>query len=385
MAERKKPSSKKSASGTPGSAPAKRSAFSSDEVSSRIKAAAKHIAETPASMRLVQALELEGIRNPLVIVGPQHLRVKRLAAFARDTLLPQSSKQSLAAYFGPEISTAKGAEKVVESLESASLFSSAQIIVIYDADAIKAAPGEPILEALKKGSSQTLLILTAASLEGKSTFIADAAALGTAVRMEMLEGQALKRWIEKEAVRAGAKGGIAPDAAELLARCYGEDLSSLAQEIAKLSLLTVGDTPIRRTLIEQVSLRMPEFTTFQLIGEIARKNVVGSVMLANEIVEQGMHPLQVASFLSRCVRTMLAHKDAGPQFRESFGTDLGNAWIWRNLSSSANMFSLAELKNCVAVLGDLDWRLKSSGFQPPFTLSLAVQQMASRSFAGNLA
>ena len=52
--------------------------------------------------------------------------------------------------------------------------------------------------------------------------------------------------------------------------------------------------------------------------------------------------------------------------------------IVRQLGTSNNAFTAAELSSAIKRLTKLDFQLKDSGFPAPLALSLAVQQIASR-------
>ena len=342
-----------------------------EELLRRLKLAAE---PTSRGVPILKALAEQGIPAPLVFLSTQHLRVKRLVSWLRENLFAPGSS-GFSTYFGGDLSSAQSADAICADLISLSLFTKSQLIVVYEADKIKAPAQKPLTDAIGRTSETALLILASEALNQKSTVLQEAAARGTVVELSELSGNQLERWIDKEVQRAGIASGINADARQLLITCYGGDISRLAPEIEKLSLLIVPGEPITKSLVEAISLRNPEVTSFELVRQMAAKNPLRSVSLANDLLLQGLHPLQVNAFLSRAFRTLLAQKERGSSV---IASELNNPWFTRQLGSSLNNFTVGELNHAVRMLTKLDFQLKDSGLPSPLALSMAVQGIAAR-------
>jgi len=326
------------------------------------------------SRAVAEVLSNVGITTPLVLLSEQHVRVKRLISWLRENLF-EDSNSGYAAYFGGDLSNIQHAEHINSALLSLSLFSKNELIVVYEAEKIKLPAQKSMVEALPRRTNSALLVLCAASINQKSPLLLEAAALGTVVELVELTGAALDKWLEKEVLRVGIASGIQPEAKQLLTESYGGDVSRLASEIEKLSLLSVPGEKINRKLVEAISLKNPEVTSFELVRQVAAKNPLYAVSLVNDLVAQGLHPLQVNAFLSRAFRVLLANKDTGGV---ALHPDLSNPWFLKQLSSSLRNFSVSELTDVIERLGRLDFQLKDSSIPPPLALSLAVQEIAAR-------
>lgn len=310
--------------------------------------------------------EAHGIGNPLAIVGEEPLRVKRLVEYFRDNFFA-SDHVSSRVVFGSELSSAKKVKELQLSLISTSLFSKSELIVLFGADEIKAAAAKPLIEFLKAHKTlSSFLVMTARKKKSKLLEMAR-----TSVTVDELEGNKLGRWIEKEAKRAGA-AGIESDAIKALVQCYGNDLLTLSQELAKLSLLSEGK--LNKELVLEMATKRPERTSFELLTQIAAKKIPQALHLTEELLRQGVHPLQLNAFLSKAFRTMLLARSSRPAAKEleGLGKDLMNPWFMKRLPSER--FTETCLQRCLNILAKLDFQLKDGNDSTP--LLSAIAQLA---------
>ncbi len=346
--------------------------YSPDSLMKQLKAAAERLSQQP-SADPIACLAANKVRSPIILTGSQHIRVKRLVDWLREKFF-SAQTASFSSYFSTELTSEGSLRHIKNSLGSMSLLSRAQLLVLYDADKIKAALAHTVLQAIEEGYGNTLLLLTASSFNQKSVLISKLVQDGTLVQFTDLDQHSLQRWIEKEVQRWNASGGIELEAIALLIKTYGSDVCALAQEISKLALLCPAGEKISRRLVEQISLRSPEANSFALIAELARKNAPACVALCRLLVEQGLHPLQVNAFLSKSIRTLLAQGAA------NIPPDLHNPWFLRNLSPAARAFSKDELQKALDLLSKLDFNLKDSKLPDQLVLANTVQRIALRAF-----
>lgn len=324
------------------------------------------------------------VHSPVCICGKEPLRIKRLLDWLKKQIFFSEGQSNTTVFFGSEINSGSQVSRLRDAVLNFSLFSSVQLVIIYNADKIKAAQAKDIASFLRSPSPASFVIITAESASAKpgglTALLADSM---TVVEIAELEGNNLKRWIEKEALHLGA-AGIDQEAIEALERSYGSDVSRLSQELSKLALLAQKDETISKRLVERTSFQTPEHSSFELLNQIARKNVALSLTLAREIVDQGQHPLQLASFLSRSLRILLALKTSVQGGAESdLPSELANPWFARHLRPLLPLFTPEELKTALELLKMLDLRLKSSGLPGPTVLASFVQRLASRDLSKN--
>ncbi|MCC6221148.1 MAG: DNA polymerase III subunit delta [Deltaproteobacteria bacterium] len=345
--------------------------ISSDKFLSLLKST-QNLSDSSALKRLENA----GIVSPLIFLGGEDLRIKRLTDWICTKLFGNDSQvQRISA---EQITSNKNVEPLIESLRSPSLFCDEDIIVISNAEQIKANIAKPLAEAILKRLTSTFVVVVTASLNQKTPlpyYLSKAS--GTLVEFSELKGQRLIDWITKEALRHNETFGIAPDAALLISQCYGNDLWIISHELEKLSLSLDKKETISLAMVEESLLQGPERTSFELITQIAKKHLTASIDLTHALMNQGLHPLQISAFLSRAFRTLIAIKENETKHLSICQT-LSNPWFMRNIQANLSAFSFAELVNSLKIISDLDFRLKSTGLPDELLTSLAIKRLTLR-------
>ena len=339
-----------------------------------IDAIKKAVSTNSEQIAATDIIKLAHLSSPLILSGKEHLRIKRLVNWLKDSLkLPANSVQT---YFGSELSTERSLTPIIESLNSFSLFSKFQLIVIYNADDLKANISKSLITPLQQQNATAFVILTAEAINQKTSLLNELSKSSKVYEIKELDDAKLRDWIVAEVKKSGIKGGITPEAVTVLAASYGNDISALSQEIAKLALMVEPTEKLNHELVIQISGRSPTRQSFELLNQIASKNVINATFLAQELEEQGFHPLQLSAFLSRCFRTMLAFKSAGSS--SALGGELANAWFLRNLQQALKAFSLEELKHALGHIKDFDFKLKSLSLPDEINLSILIRNLTTR-------
>lgn len=330
---------------------------------------------------VVKLLEEAGVHSPIILVGTQQVRIRRTIDWLRASFF-SGDQGAHSSYFGQDLQSAASVKGIIEAITSPSLFSPTQFSVVYEADKIKAAAAKPLVEALKIKSSSCLLLLTCEKFNSRHHFFSKLPKQRSLVEFKDLSPNKLKKWIAKEVSLSGNEAGIESQAADLLMKCYGSDVTALSREILKLCLLCEPGERIEVEDVKNLSMQSAEVTSFELLQQIAKKNAAASSSLVTDLVHQGFHPLQLSSFLSRCIRTLLANQGRAVANEEDSGiaAELSNAWFIRNLGSASRLFSKSELRESLELLKELDSKLKDSGLPPELNLSIAVQRMTARKF-----
>ncbi len=352
--------------------------LSPEDLIKSLKSAANSPADKPD---VLKALEDAGIPSPIILVGTQQVRIRRTIDWLRDSFF-SGNQSAVSSYFGQDLQSSTSVKGIINAITSPSLFSPTQFSVVYEADKIKAAAAKPLVEALSIKNSSCLLALTCEKFNSRHHFFAKLPKQRSIVEFKDLSPAKLKKWIAKEVSLSGNQAGIESSAADILIQCYGSDVTALSREILKLCLLCAPGQRIEAKDVESLSMRSPEVTSFELLQQIAKKNPAATTSLVGDLVDQGFHPLQLSSFLSRCIRTLLANHGRAAANEEDSGiaAELSNAWFIRNLGAANRMFSKTELRESLELLKELDAKLKDSGLPAELNLNIAVQRMTARSF-----
>lgn len=166
---------------------------------------------------------------------------------------------------------------------------------------------DEIVRYLAAPNPTTLLVLVVAAGEEPD---ADILRASTAVAVDALSAERVPRWLQHRASTLGVT--LAEDAAQLLRKAVGDDLSALSRELEKLAALTAGTG--RAVTGEDVSnlvgVRRGE-TVFDLVEAALERQAARAAQLVEPVLEQaGMSGVKILSLLgSHLVGTALARAD----------------------------------------------------------------------------
>jgi len=326
---------------------------------------------------LLNLLSKEGIKSPIVICSEEHTRVKRLndwfvANFFKD------QKELVSSYFGSELTNQAKVNSILSTLANPSLFAPLQLVIIHSVDSLKLALLKTLLEAVTQ-SNTTLTIFTVTSTNEVSKLQKDLAKHGSIVELPKLGPAQVKRFIVNDIKKLGAK--IENDALELLVSYLGNNISELEKALEKLCLLVGPQETITSALVKTLSFSAKDISSFELVKQLGKKNIFAAVDISKSLFNQGLHPLQILSFLSRSFRILLALKEKNNNAAHKVHTELSNPWFVRQLSPLLNYFTTHDLISSIDLLKGLDFSLKDANVGDEAVFSIAMQRLAGRSFA----
>ena len=112
-----------------------------------------------------------------------------------------------------------------------------------------------------------------------------------------------------------------------------------------------------------------EANSFELFYAIANKKVEKAQELLLTIFRQGMHPLQINSFLGRCFRTLVS---------QSGSKELSNPWFAGKVRPYSRGYNERSLRQALKIIASLDFALKDSGLSAEDTMQNAVLKLSLR-------
>src|SRR5213083_1379557 len=166
---------------------------------------------------------------------------------------------------------------------------------------------DEVVRYLASPNPTTLLVLVVAAGEEPDADIVRAA---TAVELEPLSAERVPRWMHHRATTLGIT--LAAEAAELLLKAVGNDLTTLSRELEKLASLTAGTgRPVTAEDVSSlVGVRRGE-TVFDLVEAALGRQVARAAHLVEPVLEQaGMSGVKILSLLgTHLVGTALARAE----------------------------------------------------------------------------
>ena len=166
---------------------------------------------------------------------------------------------------------------------------------------------DEVVRYLAAPNPTTVLVLVVAAGEEPDPDFVRASA---SVDMEPLAAERVPRWMQHRATTLGIT--LAPDAAELLVKAVGNDLTTISRELLELAELAGGtDRPVTaEDVTSLVGVHRGE-TVFDLVDAALERRVARAAQLVEPVLEQaGMSGVKIVSLLgTHLVGTALARSE----------------------------------------------------------------------------
>ncbi len=264
-------------------------------------------------------------------------------------------------------------DEVLESASTVPMFSSGKIVVVKNAEKLKAKELEAIEPYLDSPSPSSTLILIFS--DGKAPKIKRKKGLAR-FDFSIQKGNTTSAVIE-EAQSLGLK--ISPRAAQTLISLVGEDLQELNNELIKLSLYRKGGA-IEIEDIEEHIRKTQYGDVFALINAISKKSRKEAQKALMDLEAQGEEPLSVLSRLIWRFRLIWKAKELSDQ-------KVPKAEILKELKISQGAFyylsqdtvkySYKDISRIMGLLLECDKKLKMSYVPRNYHLTNLVAQLCS--------
>ncbi|MFH1654510.1 MAG: DNA polymerase III subunit delta [Pseudomonadota bacterium] len=307
---------------------------------------------------LSRELEAGRVASIYLLVGEERFLADRSIEMIRGKLSQsQSSELSSLSLTGKEVK----ANRVVEALNSMSLLGGTNTVIIRDGEKVSSNVLNDLIEYIEHPNPNSLLIIQAVKLDGRSRFVKEAQKSGTVIECKPLYQNKLPYWVSIEAKRF--KKRIAQDASEYLSEIVGSDLGQLSQSLERLSYY-IGERPmIELKDVEEVISETSQKSIFDLTDALGGKAWEGMLKLLNNLIENNQVPLMILSMIARHFRILVKAKELTKRriTSQEAASYLGvhPFFVERYLGQAKN-FTSQELKDVFFNLSQADRKLKSS-------------------------
>ncbi|MCL2754313.1 MAG: DNA polymerase III subunit delta [Oscillospiraceae bacterium] len=212
---------------------------------------------------------------------------------------------------------------------------------------------------VKKAKTKKLI----AAIEGdKNKHVKGKAA--AILHFEKLTEAKIAESIEGRAAKAGCS--ISRANAVYLSQLCLRDYTLIVSELAKLCAYCGYSGEITRKAIDLFTTRQLESVVFALAGEITAKRGANAMKLLDELLTQGNAPVMIVATLSMTfvdlyrakIATATSKREA--DIARDFAYAANRTWGISKAVSAAARLSAGKLRECVCVLCDADFKLKSS-------------------------
>jgi len=172
--------------------------------------------------------------------------------------------------------------------------------------------GEKLLQLLSSGlPEKTHLILTAHAVDKRKPLFKKIEEIGVVLAFSQPKGEKERRLLFMEIAGEFLQGKgktLSPTAWEVLYDRLGTDLESLRQNLEKLITYSGERSVIEETDVTQIVGKVREETIFDLTNALGERALQSTLVILNELLRKGTHPLVILKMLIRELRLILYAK-----------------------------------------------------------------------------
>jgi len=285
----------------------------------------------------------------MTLTGANTLLWRRELKQVTDSFIDEQGDLALEKIDGEEASF----ERIQEALTSAPFLASKKMVVLRTPSANK--QFSEGAESLFKGMPEsTELVIVEPKLDKRLAYYKLLKKETDFKEFTELDVQGLANWLAATAKQKG--GSLNLGDARYLVERVGQNQQMLSNELDKL--LTY-DSNINRTSIDLLTDSAPQSTIFELIEAAFSGNTKRALKLYTEQRALKVEPQQIISMLSWQLNVIAVLKTAGDRSIDEIAREAKlNPFVLRKSSSIANKLSLADLKEQVSSLNQIDLRSK---------------------------
>lgn len=251
-----------------------------------------------------------------------------------------------------------GADAIFNECATPAFFGDGKAVIVHEAELL---PTDKIKDYLADPADSTVLLLLSEKNKGKfSQAVEKLFTEHGEVRMfwEMFEDR-LEQWAEKKATQYGMTK-VPGLGAQLVERC-GRSAQLIEQAIQILAN-NFGDRPFTLQEAEGIVGTVRETTVFSFVDALFFRKAAPAIAAARELAGEGESPLLFLTMAQRQLELLWRHAAARRTGRPLSAASLGLVeTAFRSLSQMAGRWDIPALARAGAILGRLEFQLKSLG------------------------
>ncbi len=322
------------------------------------------------SEEFTDEISLGDIKPVYIFTGDQIHLIDKALGELRLKVLGKEDDMNYVTFHGDSAS----GEVILENVSTMPMFSSGKIIVVKNAEKLKAKDLTPIETYMESPSPSATLVMIFS--DGKAPKIKKKKL--PRYDFSLQKGNTVSA-VRQEAQNLGFN--ISPKAAQTLISLVGEDLQELNNELIKLSLYrSQGDT-IEIEDIENHTRKAQFGDVFALINAISKKSKKEAHKALIDLEEQGEEPLSVLSRLIWRFRLIWKAKELSDQIipKAEILKELNiSQGAFYYLSQDLKKYSYDDISRIMGLLNDCDKKLKMSYVPRDYHLTKLVVQLCTK-------
>jgi DNA polymerase-3 subunit delta len=253
---------------------------------------------------LERELRAQTIHPVYLILGPEDYQCRQAIELLKQSLLnPESFAFDCAEFVAGEAP----ADQIIEAVNTFPMVSKRRVVLVTQAQKLKDAEQDFLLNSLKSLSSRSTLILFADELDRRKKFYKGLRDAACVAEFPYLKGPALERWAEAYSNKKGYR--VSPAAIRKIVELSGSDLQSVAMELEKVLLFAGKDKQVPDSAVDDLVRESRQQSIFELINAVGRHDRSSALKSLANLVSMGEHPLVIVTMMARhCRQTLIAQE-----------------------------------------------------------------------------
>lgn len=328
-----------------------------------------------------KSIKNNDIKSVYVFGGvEQHIKNSALQTL-RSKLLPEGFEQLNESIFEGAVSAAE----VIESAETLPLMCDKRLVVVKDWALMssgkarsEAEDTEQMIGWLKNVPESCCMVLYFTEQpDTRKKLSREIKNSVEWVQFDLLSDADLLKWCARTLKTDGKQ--IEPAAVEQLTFMAGRSLTTLTQELGKLSAYIGGRTLITPEDVEKVVTPSTECTVFQMIDCVLRRQSAQAQMLLKNMLENGESRIGALAMLTRQLR-MLTHirlmRSQGMTLQEIERKLSLNHYAASRAARQAGQFTVESLEEGYRLCVETDYAIKSGRMRDAAALDMLMLQLS---------
>lgn len=310
----------------------------------------------------------------------QHVKNSALQTL-RGTLLPEGFEQLNESIFEGAVP----AGEIIESAETLPLMCDQRLVVVKDWTLMssgkaknEAEDTEQMVQWVKNIPESCCMVLYFTEQpDSRKKLCKELKNAAEWVQFDLLSDSDLLKWCSRALKTEGKQ--IEPDAVEQLTFMAGRSLTTLTQELSKLSAYIGSRTIITPEDVEKVVTPSTECTVFQMIDCVLRRQSAQAQMLLKNMLENGESRIGALAMLTRQLR-MLTHirlmRAQGMTLQEIERKLSLNHYAASRAAKQAGQFTAESLQEGYRACVETDYNIKSGRMRDAAALDMLMLRLA---------
>jgi len=309
---------------------------------------------------IVSDIKKGDIKPIYFLMGEEPYYIDKISDFIEENVLDESEKGfNLQVMYGRDATI----EDIVSSAKRYPMMAERQVLIIKEAQDLSRSI-EKLVAYASNPQPTTVLVINYKykKLDKRKKLHKAIAKTGLVYESKKLYDNKVADWIRR--VLSGKKYQIEPKAAQMLVEFLGTDLSKIANELDKLTLILPQETIINDTHIEENIGISKDFNNFELLKAIGDKNVVKANRIINYFVENPKNnpTIMTISLLNNFFTKLLLFHGLQNKSKDAVSKALGvNIYFVEDYFSASRSYPMRKVAQVIAMLRDADVKSKGVG------------------------